>query len=80
MGRHTGELTGRDLVNTTRKFELEKKVSIKGFVVSIYFLFFMQLGWMVGDGASVNDVAVRTVCEILDPAQKRLRPKQVRVL
>jgi hypothetical protein len=40
----------------------------------------MQLGWMVGDGASVNDVAVRTVCEILDPTKKRLRPMQVRVL
>jgi hypothetical protein len=25
------------LVNTTRKFEMEKKVSINGFIVSIYF-------------------------------------------
>jgi hypothetical protein len=35
---------------------------------------------MVGDGASANDVAVRTVCKTLDPIEKRLQPKQVRVL
>jgi hypothetical protein len=35
---------------------------------------------MVGDGVSANDVAVRTVCKILDPQRKRLDPKQVRVL
>lgn len=39
-----------------------------------------QIGWMVGDGATTNDVAVRTVCRELDPARKRLIPKQVRVL
>jgi hypothetical protein len=35
---------------------------------------------MVGDGVSANDVAVRTVCKELDPGQKRLEAKQVRVL
>jgi hypothetical protein len=35
---------------------------------------------MVGDGASANDVAVRTVCNELDPGKKRLKPKQVRIL
>ena len=35
---------------------------------------------MVGDGASANDVAVRTVCQTLDPTGRRLQPKQVRVL
>ena len=35
---------------------------------------------MVGDGASANDVAVRTVCQTLDPTGKRLQPKQVHVL
>ena len=35
---------------------------------------------MVGDGVSVNDVAVRTVCKTLDPRGKRLKPKQVRIL
>ena len=29
VGRHTGELIGKDLVNTTRKFRLEKKVGNK---------------------------------------------------
>ena len=33
VGRHTGKLIGRDLVNTTRKFKLEKKVSTKGFKI-----------------------------------------------
>ena len=35
---------------------------------------------MVGDGASANDVAVRTVCQTLDPTGRRLQLKQVRVL
>jgi hypothetical protein len=35
---------------------------------------------MVGDGVTVNDVAVRTVCQDLDPTQQRLKPKQVRIL
>jgi len=35
---------------------------------------------MVGDGVAANDVAVRTVCRELDPTQKRLKPKQVRIL
>jgi hypothetical protein len=35
---------------------------------------------MVGDGDSANDVAVRTVFQILDPTGKHLRSKQVRVL
>jgi hypothetical protein len=35
---------------------------------------------MVGDGASANDVAVRTVCITLDPSEQLLHPKQVRVL
>jgi hypothetical protein len=51
---------------------------------SIYFqrLFKLvsQLGWMAGDGASANDVAVRTVCEELDPKKKFLKPKEVRIL
>jgi hypothetical protein len=38
------------------------------------------LGWMVGDSASANDVAVRTVCKELDPTQQHLKPKQVRIL
>ena len=36
VGRHTGELIGMDLVNTTRKFRLEKKVGIKEFVITEY--------------------------------------------
>ena len=35
---------------------------------------------MVGDGASANDVAVRTVCDELDPGQRRLKSNQVRIL
>jgi hypothetical protein len=35
---------------------------------------------MVSDGVSANDVAVRTVCKMLDPQRKRLDPKQVQVL
>ena len=35
---------------------------------------------MVGDGAGANDVAVRTVCKTLDPTERHLQPKQVRVL
>ena len=34
VGRHTGELIGMDLVNTTRKFRLEKKVGTKEFVIT----------------------------------------------
>jgi hypothetical protein len=34
VGRHTGELIGKDLINTIRKFQLEKKVSTKGFVIT----------------------------------------------
>jgi hypothetical protein len=40
----------------------------------------LQLRWMVGDGVSANDVAVRTVCKALDPKQKYLKPKEVRIL
>ena len=55
------------------------------YIVSIYFtktLFklFSQLGWMAGDGASTNDVAVRTVCQELDPTTKYLKPKEVQIL
>jgi hypothetical protein len=35
---------------------------------------------MAGDGASVNDVAVRLVCQELDPTKKFLIAKQVRIL
>src|SRR5258705_8791820 len=35
---------------------------------------------MVGDGISVNDVAVRTVCKKLNPTQQHLKPKQVCIL
>ena len=35
---------------------------------------------MVGDGASANDVAVRTVCNELDPSQCHLKAKEVRIL
>jgi hypothetical protein len=35
---------------------------------------------MVGDGASANDVAVRQVCEELDPKKQYLNPKEVRIL
>ena len=35
---------------------------------------------MVSDGVSANNVAVRTVCQELDPKGRRLKPKQVRVL
>jgi hypothetical protein len=35
---------------------------------------------MAGDGASVNDVAVRLVCQELDPTKKHLKPKEVRIL
>ena len=37
VGRHTGELIGLDLVNTIRKFRLEKKVGTEEFVVTEYF-------------------------------------------
>ena len=40
----------------------------------------LQLGWMVGDGVSSNDVAVRMVCKTLDPTMKHLQPKEVHVL
>ena len=36
VGRHTGELISMDLVNTTQKFRLEKKVGIKDFINRIY--------------------------------------------
>jgi hypothetical protein len=39
-----------------------------------------QLGWMVGDGASANDVAVHRVCNELDPEEEYLKPKEVRIL
>src|SRR5712691_6371946 len=35
---------------------------------------------MVGDGASANDVAVRTVCNELDPSRRHLKAKEVRIL
>jgi hypothetical protein len=35
---------------------------------------------MVGDGVSANDVAVRKVCQELDPTKKLLKPKEVRIL
>ena len=35
---------------------------------------------MVGDGASANDVAVRTVCNELDPSRRYLKAKEVRIL
>ncbi|KAJ3503385.1 hypothetical protein NMY22_g18264 [Coprinellus aureogranulatus] len=38
-----------------------------------------KVGWMVGDGVSSNDVAVRYVCKTLDPAKTCLDPKQVRM-
>jgi hypothetical protein len=68
-----------DLVETIRKFHLEKKVSTL-FIAISSIKFCEQLGWMIGDGASANDVAVRTVCHELDPEEKQLKPKQVRIL
>ena len=54
------------------------------YIVSIffqrYFKLVSQLGWMAGDGASANDVAVRTVCQELDPKMKYLKPKEIRIL
>jgi hypothetical protein len=46
VGRHTGELIGRDLVNTTRKFQLEKKVSTEGFVITSLFLILCTVSWV----------------------------------
>ena len=40
----------------------------------------LKLGWMVGDGASANDVAVHQVCKELDPKERYLKPKEVRIL
>jgi hypothetical protein len=39
-----------------------------------------QLGWMVGDGASANDVVVHQVCNELDPEKEYLKPKEVQIL
>ena len=39
-----------------------------------------ELGWMVSDGVSANDVAVQTVCHELYPAEKHLKAKQVQIL
>jgi len=81
VGRHTGKLIGEDLVGTIQKFNLSAKVCSTIYELQIESLIsILQLGWMVGDGVSSNDVAVRTVCSILDPTRKRLQPKQVRIL
>ncbi|KAF9455546.1 hypothetical protein BDZ94DRAFT_662561 [Collybia nuda] len=42
------------------------------------FGFSNKLGWMVGDNVTVNDVAIRVLCKILDPSQQALVPHEVR--
>jgi len=76
-------MIGNDLVKTIRKFGIERKVCID--VIPLFWSsdvdrIVSQLGWMVGDGASANDVAVRQVCKELDPKKEYLKPKEVRIL
>lgn len=46
-------------------------------------LFSVQIGWLVGDNISVNDVAVRTACHLLNldresVPESELDPKELR--
>jgi hypothetical protein len=79
VGRHTGEMIGNDLVTSIRRFRIEAKVRVPA-QARTHLISVLQLGWMVGDGVSANDVAVRQVCKVLDPEKSYLNPKQVRIL
>ena len=77
VGRHTGLMVGKDMVETIETFNIQNKV--QHLYKSILFSpFLLQLGFVVADNVSVNDVAVGYVCKTVKPNKKKLVQKDVR--